>query len=203
MSYNYSFLDSMKIDGKWGYNLLLSLYADTAVRGRLDLSMTDSGILTVNTVTSFLADNADETYKVFIEASEDGLSVPFSVEDMELTAPTPIMAASENDKVVFSDSGNVGLATATMQIQTLSFNVAGEVEPIKWSIDARRRWISLITPDVPLQCTSSFLSKLDLSPILSQRLRGRYVISDLLAMGATAEYITFPVVNAHTYVVDY
>lgn len=204
MSYRYTFLDSMKIDGKWGYNILLSLGADVAVRGRRDLSTTKGGVLTVNTATYFAGDNSVETYKAFIEMNDDGLTVPFSLDDTELTSPVVIYAAGEEDRVFFDYiDDRASLSSANLAIQTLPFSIAGDVEPIRWSVDAERRRIGLITPDVPLQCTASFLGKLDLSPLSGQNLKGFYSISSLINMGATAEYITFPVVNAQTYVVDY
>lgn len=203
MSYRYTFLDSMKIDGRWGYNILLVVGANTAVRALYGSHMSPEGILPVNTVTYFAGDNSDTTYKAFIEVGDEGLVVPFEADNLELKSPVVTTAASEEDKVYFSTDDSVSLSSATMPIQILSFEIADDVEPIKWSINRQRRQISLITPDVPLQCTSSFLTKLDLSSIIPLRLRGFYKIADLIAMGATAEYFTPPVVTAQTYVVNY
>lgn len=203
MSYRYTFLDSMKIDGRWGYRILLVVGADTAVRALYGSHMSPEGILQVNTPTFFTGGNEDETYKAFIEVGDEGLTVPFEADNLELKSPVVIEAVSEEDKVNFWSDDNVHLATATLQIQTLPFEIADSAEPIRWSINRQRRQISLITPDVPLQCTSSFLTKLDLSSLMPLHLRGFYKISDLIAMGATAEYFTPPVVTAQTYVVDY
>lgn len=203
MSYRYTFLDSMKIDGRWGYRILLGVGADTAVKALYGSHMSPEGILPVNTVTYFTGDNSDATYKAFIEVGDEGLAVPFEFDELELKSPVVITAASEEDKVNFWSDDNVSLASATLPIQILSFEIADDAEPIRWSINRQRRQISLITPDVPVQCTSSFLTKLDLSSLLPLHLRGFYKIADLIAMGATAEYFTPPVVTAQTYVVDY
>lgn len=207
MSYQWEFVNSRKIGDKWGYKVGLTLFAQTCPRGRLDLFMSPEGILTVNTLGGFLADNTGSEIEALIEQDEDGLTVPIGVDDLELSSPVVVKAADENDKVSFIEDfrRNVVLATASHQISTLPFSVADAIPPSRWAVNRRTRKVNLTTPDVSLICTASqFISKLDLSPILPQRLLGLYTISDLIAMGATvAEYLTFPVVTASTYVVDW
>lgn len=208
MSYQWEFVNSRKFGDKWGYKVYL--YLDSAItcpRGRLDLFMSPEGILTVNTLSGFLADNTGSEIEAFIEQNEGGLTVPVNVDDFELTSPVVTKAADENDKVRFIDDlqRNVVLSTASHQITTLPFSVADTIPSSRWTVNHRTRKINLTTPDVPLICTASpFISKLDLSPLLPRRLVGSYTISDLIAMGATvAEYLTFPVVTAHTEAADW
>lgn len=195
MSYQYEFLHSRKIGGKWGYRGYVWVSGNTCPRGRTDLFMS-GGILTVNTLALFAGDTEID---VFIEQSEDGLTVPLSFEDLELTTFSAPKAATISDRVSFYDSGSVSLASASFQIEKLPFSVVATTEPARWNISTRRK-ISLVTPDLSMICTASFISKLDLNPVLP--LRGTFTISDLISRGALVEYLTFPTVTASTATID-
>lgn len=195
MSYQYEFLHSRKIEGKWGYRVYVGVNGNTCPRGRTDLFMS-GGILTVNTLVFFAGSTETD---VFIEQSEDGLTVPLSFEDLELTTFGAPKAAIISDRVNFYDTGNASLSSASFQIDKLPFSTVATIEPTRWNISTRRK-ISLVTPDVPLNCTASFISKLDLNPVLP--LRGTFTISELIDRGALVEYLTFPTVTASTATVD-
>lgn len=195
MSYQYEFLHSRKIDGRWGYRAYIGVNGNTCPRGRTDL-FSSGGILTVNTLTLFAGDTETD---VFIEQNEDGLVAPLNFEGLELTTFGAPKAATTSDRVRFLDSGIAALSSASFQIEKLPFSSVASTASTRWNIATSRK-VSLVTPDISLVCTASFISKLDLNPVLP--LRGTFTISDLISRGALVEYLTFPTVTASTQTID-